>query len=188
MPVVWVDLNAKAKLSNPSLTVLTTWSAGSRDWNLPNKMLNTEASWQNQVIFFWSCLGWQGRKQKKKKVHRKHMMVSPNKQSYKSASTVLIALHMSYTSSIALFMLEATPSPSLLSKQLQTGLRDPWSRVVPFDLSEGLQTKMLSPLGKKKKKKEKKLTTLLLHLSTVIVTIHQGQIIGIENYTCFWKS
>lgn len=158
MPAVWVYLNAKAKLSNSCLTVLTSSSAASRDWNIPNKMLNTEASRQTQVIFFWSCLGWQGRKQKKKKLHRKHLMVSQKKPSYnyKSASTVLIPLHVSCTSSIALFMLEATPSPSLLSKQLQTGLRDPWSRAVPFDFSEGLQTKMLSPVGKKNQKQKHK--------------------------------
>jgi len=121
-------------------------------------MLNTEASWQTEVISFWSCLGWQGRKQKKKKVHRKHLMASQKKPpyNYKSASTVLIPLHMSCTSSIALFMLEATPSPSLLSKQLQTGLRDPWSRAVPFDLSEGLQTNTLSPIGKEKNKTQRK--------------------------------
>lgn len=90
-----------------------------------------------------------------KEVHRKHLMVSQKKPSYKGASTVLIPRWVSPTSSIALFMLEATPSPSLLSKQLWTGLRDPWSRAAPFDLSEGLQTKMLSPIGKEKQNKYK---------------------------------
>ena len=46
-------------------------------------------------------------------------------------------------------MLAVTSSPSRLRRQLRTGFRDPWSKAMPFDFSEFLQIKILSPITKK---------------------------------------
>lgn len=58
----------------------------------------------------------------------------------------LRTLYVLRTSRIARIILEVISSPSCLSKQLRTGLRIPCSRVIPFDFSEGLHTRRLSPI------------------------------------------
>lgn len=122
------------------------------------------ANWHTQIRW----LGWQERKHMKKKC-TENIWWCHRRNHPRRVQAQFSSLWVSPTSSIALFMLEATPSPSLLSKQLWTGLRDPWSRAAPFDLSEGLQTKMLSPIGREKKNKTNtKTMTLVLHLSTLI--------------------